>query len=478
MKAREKALKHALLQAQRDLATRDYPVIIVLGGLPGAGKSELVHQLNEWLDPRFVTTSAQWKHSDEEEDRPYYWRFWRHMPPRGRMTIFLGSWYTQLLYDGASGRLEPGHYDQQLKRIRQFERMLRDEGVLLVKVWLQVERATQQRRLTADSLRLRHLPASARAWAEDYAAAQRAAKTVLQGSDGPEARWQTVDADDPHERNLIAGETLLQMMNAHVARGAPGIGETAAARSADGGRAAPSQALTTLPRNLQLGKQEYRALLREQQQRLQKLAWQAHDAGRSLIAVFEGWDAAGKGSAIRRVTAPVDPRLYRVIQSSAPSDEERAHHYLWRYWRSLERRGRIMLFDRSWYGRVLVERVEGFAHLHAWQRAYAEINDFESQLAEHGSIIVKFWLHISPEEQLKRFREREHTPHKQHKITADDWRNRARWSDYEQAVLDMLQLTSTATAPWTVVAANDKRYARVHILQTLCDALETALGTQ
>ena len=175
MKAREKALKHALLQAQRDLATRDYPVIIVLGGLPGAGKSELVHQLNEWLDPRFVTTSAQWKHSDEEEDRPYYWRFWRHMPPRGRMTIFLGSWYTQLLYDGASGRLEPGHYDQQLKRIRQFERMLRDEGVLLVKVWLQVERATQQRRLTADSLRLRHLPASARAWAEDYAAAQRAA---------------------------------------------------------------------------------------------------------------------------------------------------------------------------------------------------------------------------------------------------------------------------------------------------------------
>lgn len=478
MKAREKALKHALLQAQRDLAKRDYPVIIVLGGLPGAGKSELVHQLNEWLDPRFVTTSAQWKHSDEEEDRPYFWRFWRHMPPRGRITIFLGSWYTQLLYDGAAGTLESQQHQRRLAQIRQFEHMLRDDGVLLVKLWLHVDRAAQERRLTVDGRRLRHLPASARAWGEDYAAAQRAATVVLRGSDTVEAGWRKVDSDDPRERKLIAGEILLQMMNAHVATGAPAIHETGPERSTGVGHPAPSQALAALPMNPQLGKREYRALLQGQQQRLQNLAWTAHDAGRSLIAVFEGWDAAGKGSAIRRVTAPVDPRLYRVIQSSAPSDEERAHHYLWRYWRNLERRGRIMLFDRSWYGRVLVERVEGFAPVHAWQRAYAEINDFESQLEEHGGIIVKFWLHISPEEQLKRFQEREHTPHKQHKITADDWRNRGRWSDYEHAVLEMLRLTSTATAPWTVVAANDKRYARVHILQTLCDALEAALGTQ
>ncbi len=478
MKARENALRHALLQAQRDLAKRDYPVIIVLGGLPGAGKSGLVHQLNEWLDPRFVTTSALWKHSDEEEDRPYFWRFWRHMPPRGRITIFLSSWYTQLLYDDAAGTLEPPQRDRRLARIRQFERMLRDDGVLLVKLWLHVDRAAQERRLTVDGMRLRHLPLSARSWGEDYAAAQRTAKVVLRGSDTVEAGWRKVDAEDPRERNLMAGEILLQLMTAHVSADSSGIGESTTGRSTGDARSAPSQTLATPPRNLRLGKREYRALLRAQQQRLQDLAWQAHDAGRSLIAVFEGWDAAGKGSAIRRVTAPVDPRLYRVVQSSAPSDEERAHHYLWRYWRCLERRGRMMLFDRSWYGRVLVERVEGFAHLHAWQRAYAEINDFESQLEEHGGIIVKFWLHISPEEQLKRFREREHTPHKQHKITADDWRNRGRWSDYERAVLDMLKLTSTATAPWTVVAANDKRYARVHILQTLCNAVEAALGTQ
>lgn len=225
-----------------------------------------------------------------------------------------------------------------------------------------------------------------------------------------------------------------------------------------------------------LAKDDYKQRLQAQQARLQDLAWQAHRRRRSLIAVFEGWDAAGKGSAIRRVTAAIDPRLYHLVQFAAPTDEERRHHYLWRFWRRLERDGRATFFDRSWYGRVLVERVEGLASPGAWRRAYGEINQFEQQLLEHGCVVAKFWLHISPEEQLKRFREREESPHKQHKITPEDWRNRERWREYELAVEDMVAHTSTEAAPWTLVAGNDKRFARVQILQTLCERLEAALA--
>ena len=212
------------------------------------------------------------------------------------------------------------------------------------------------------------------------------------------------------------------------------------------------------------------------QGRLARLSRLANRQGRSTVAVFEGWDAAGKGGAIRRLTAPLDARLYRVTPIAAPTDEERAHHYLWRFWRAIPRAGLVSIYDRSWYGRVLVERVEGFAREDEWSRAYLEINDFEEQLARFGIIVVKYWLHISPEEQLRRFREREKTAWKRHKITEEDWRNRKRWSAYETAVGDMVARTSTAHAPWTLVPANDKKVARVEVLRTMVDRLSKALG--
>jgi len=220
---------------------------------------------------------------------------------------------------------------------------------------------------------------------------------------------------------------------------------------------------------------EYKPRLKAAQKRLNRLTWAAWNQRRSLVAVFEGWDAGGKGGAIRRATEAMDARLYRVISVAAPTDEERAHHYLWRFWRQLPRDGYATLYDRSWYGRVLVERVEGLASEAQWSRAYAEINDFEEQLAEHGTAVVKFWLHISPEEQLRRFREREITPWKQHKITDEDWRNREKWADYERAVNDMVAHTSTAHAPWVLVPGDDKYYARVMIVERLCEALESVL---
>jgi polyphosphate kinase 2 (PPK2 family) len=191
--------------------------------------------------------------------------------------------------------------------------------------------------------------------------------------------------------------------------------------------------------------------------------------------VFEGWDAAGKGSAIRRVTEGMDPRLYRVVSSAAPTDEERAHHYLWRFWRHLPRAGRTTIFDRSWYGRVLVERVEGFAREDEWMRSYLEINDFEEQLAQHGVVLSKFWIHIGKNEQLRRFKQREEVSFKRYKITPEDWRNREKWEPYEAAINDMVAHTSTACAPWTLVAGNDKKFARIQILKTFCKNLEAAL---
>jgi polyphosphate kinase 2 (PPK2 family) len=225
-----------------------------------------------------------------------------------------------------------------------------------------------------------------------------------------------------------------------------------------------------------LDRKDYKERLGAAQERLYRLAWEMHRARRHVVGVFEGWDAAGKGGAIRRLTRAMDARLYRTLSVRAPTDEELAHHYLWRFWRHLPMRGYMVLYDRSWYGRVLVERVEGFAARHEWQRAYQEINDFEEQLVAHGTVLVKYWLHVSPEEQLERFRSRETTPWKMYKITDEDWRNREKRPAYEEAVNEMLARTSTEFAPWTLVAADDKRHARVQVIETFCDRLEASLG--
>jgi polyphosphate kinase 2 (PPK2 family) len=258
----------------------------------------------------------------------------------------------------------------------------------------------------------------------------------------------------------------------------PLSGTTGAESPAAAVASAPLRVVTLLSRldmSLSLSKSDYKRQLKEQQARLNLLHRQALKKGTSTIVLFEGPDAAGKGGAIRRITAALDARHYQVIPIAAPTDEERAQHYLWRFWRHLSRAGRITLFDRSWYGRVLVERVEGFATEEEWRRAYAEINEFEQQLTRHGTVLLKCWIHITKEEQFKRFKERETIPHKQWKLTEEDWRNREKWDDYELAANDLVEHTSTNTAPWVIVEGNDKAYARVKVLTTLCDRLEAAL---
>jgi polyphosphate kinase 2 (PPK2 family) len=227
---------------------------------------------------------------------------------------------------------------------------------------------------------------------------------------------------------------------------------------------------------LTMSPEEYTTEVERLQNKLHLLGYQVYVQKRPMIIVFEGWDAAGKGGAIKRLTERIDPRGYVVWPIAAPAGEDRDHHYLYRFWRRLPEQGQIAIFDRSWYGRVMVERVEGFCSTAAWQRAYAEINQFERQLLDFGTIIFKFWMHISQEEQLRRFQEREHTAYKSWKLTDEDWRNRGRWEDYAVAVQDMLIKTSTYRAPWTVVEANDKLYARAKVLKTVVSLLAKELN--
>ena len=472
----QKPLRQQLLQAQFELANQDYPVMIVIAGLDGAGKGALVHRLNEWMDPRGIETNTFWEHSDEEESRPFFWRFWRRLPARGQIGIFLGSWYTKPAQDVIEGRMKDKEFDLYCKQIECFERMLTDEGVLIIKLWLHVSREARRRQLEETAPDKQQNPRVAEHSYDlsgKYEKAMEVSERLILGTDTSNSPWHLMESQDRHYRDITGGQFILNEMQARAQRQIPaaeGEDQTGSAASAF-----QPTVLDSVDLNLSLPKDDYKQKLAKYQARLQDLSWEAYRQKRSVVAVFEGWDAAGKGSAIRRVTSSIDPRLYRLLQFAAPTDEEQAHHYLWRFWRQLQRDGRMTLFDRSWYGRVLVERVENFASRQAWQRAYTEINQFEQQLVEHGDIVLKFWIHISENEQLLRFKAREQEPHKQHKITDDDWRNRDKWHDYEGAVDQMVSRTSTRHAPWTLVSGNNKPYARIQILKTFCKSMERAL---
>ncbi|ROR34261.1 polyphosphate:AMP phosphotransferase [Inmirania thermothiophila] len=469
---REAGLRLELLELQQALRGADFPVLVLFGGVDGAGKGEIVNLLNAWMDPRWIVTEAFGEPSDEERERPPYWRYWRALAPRGRIGLYLSAWTSPPLLARAYGELDVAAYDEALERIAAFERTLAEDGALIVKFWLHLGREAQKRRfrrLEKDPLtRWRVTERDWRHWRmyDDFVAA---AERLIRRTDAPDAPWHVVEGTDLRHAALTVGETLRDAMRRRLET--PPTAPSPPPPAPDPG----PTVLSRIDLGRRLDKARYRRELARWQGRLAELGREAAVAGVSTVVVFEGWDAAGKGGAIRRLTAALDARRYRVVPVAVPTDEERAHHYLWRFWRHLPRAGRMVIFDRSWYGRVLVERVEGLAPPEAWRRAYGEINDFEEQLVEHGTVLVKLWLHISDEEQLRRFRERAETPHKRWKLTDEDWRNRERRADYERAVHEMVQRTSTTAAPWTLVAAEDKRHARVEVLRTVCGALARRL---
>ncbi len=472
---KEPILRTALLEAQQRLRKLPFPVIIIVSGVEGAGKGEVVNELNRWFDTRGVQTHAFWDESDEELERPKFWRFWRKLPPKSTIGIMFGSWYTESIIERVFRNLSRAEFESELDRICEFERLLSNDGALIVKFWFHMTKKTQQKRLKQDRKNGKPSPLL-KVFSKNYARFRSVSELAIRATDTGFSPWHIIESEDRRYRNLAVGETLLSAIRRRLDAPNP----TVPLSQPDDSLVtdipeASATLLDKLDLTPELSRSDYEDRLSAAQNRLRTLAWQAYKAQINTVCVFEGWDAAGKGGAIRRITGAIDARLYRVISIAAPTEEEQAQHYLWRFWRQLPRAGYCTIYDRSWYGRVLVERVEGFSAHHEWSRAYAEINDFEQQLTDTGTVLLKFWLHISPEKQLQRFEERKRTPWKQHKITDEDWRNRDRWDQYKHAVNDMVARTSTSYAPWVLVPANDKWFARVHVVETCCDQLEAAL---
>ena len=472
----EPKLREALLKAQYELLeNKSFPVIVLIGGVDGAGKGETVNILNEWMDPRHIVTHAFGEMSDEERERPRMWRYWRALPPKGRIGILFGAWHSDPIVNRVAGRTDDAQMELAMEEIVRFERMLVDEGALILKFWFHLSRKAQKKRLQAlaadPKTRWRVTDTD---WERFklYDRFRKVSENVLRETSTGYAPWVVVEGTDPNYRYLTVGRTLLSALKKRLAGDKPAVTRPAALpEPALDGR----NVLSSLDYERTLTRKVYNRKLEKYQGELNLLSRHKKFRNKSLIIVMEGVDAAGKGGSIRRVTGALDARHYQVTPIAAPTEEERAQPYLWRFWRHLPRRGRVTIFDRSWYGRVLVERVEKFCSEQDWMRAYHEINDFEEQLVEAGGIVTKFWVTVTKEEQLRRFREREKTPFKSFQITPEDWRNRRKWNDYERAVCDMIERTSNELAPWVVVAANDKLSARIEILKTLCERVEAAL---
>lgn len=473
-KAEEPKLREALLNAQFDLKDKGkFPVIILISGVEGAGKGETVNLLNEWMDPRLIQTRAFFMPTDEERDKPPMWRFWKAMPPRGQIGIMFGSWYTAPVVNRVLGRSRVADLNESIEEINRLERMLCDEGALIIKFWFHLSKAKQEKRLktlSKDPKTSWRVTEADWKTLELYDKFKKWSEHTLRETSTGDAPWIVVEGEDPYYRSLTVGKYIEKAIRQRL-----DVTERRTRKSNVPPIFQPIdhvQILDRLDLSVAVPKKKYEEDLEVWQGKLNALVRDKAFKKRALITVFEGNDAAGKGGSIRRLASALDARMYDIIPVAAPTEEERAQPYLWRFWRHIPAKGRMTIFDRSWYGRVLVERIEGFCSEFDWMRAYGEISDFEQQLVDSDITVAKFWLAISKEEQLRRFKEREQIGYKRFKITDEDWRNREKWDLYANAVNDMVERTSTASAPWTLVESNDKYHARIKVLKTLVKALE------
>lgn len=478
-------LRERLLEAQFEFVERKQKsLILLINGSDGAGKGEVLNRLYEWLDDHSLETLSYGPPTDEERARPLEWRYWRDMPAKGRIGLMLGGWHHRLLHHRARGKISRDAFETGLDEINRSEEMLRAEGVVVLKLWLHVEDSVAQKRLAKlreDGGRLRR--AIVVEW-DDIKGARareklaRSALDLIEKTSTGYAPWAVIAAEDARYRDAAVAELLLAALERANAESAPTPTPTPAPTPEQPGEGPllPRASLVgSLDLSLTADRDGYGAGLEALQDRLSELTTSRKFAHRGLVLVFEGNDAAGKGGAILRVRAGLDPRRFRVHGTAAPTDEELARPYLWRFWRHLPRLGHTAIFDRSWYGRVLVERVEGYCSRDDWMRAYSEINDFERQQARARILVIKFWLAISQEEQLARFSDRAARPAKRYKITEEDWRNRGKWAQYEEAANEMIDRTNARRASWTLVESNDKKYSRLKVLRTIVDRLEEEL---
>jgi len=461
------ALHLRLLAAQRRLTAEQRGAVLVLGGNDRLAASELANQLTEWFDARTVRICAPTE--DAGAGRPFLWPYWQEMPAKGRITLVVGDWLTRTATAAVREEFDGDALRARLKSLRAFEELLAADGTSVVKIWLETPEKSLRKRLREAE------DTDAEGWvvtADDLLLAKKSgqnlARTLRSQGSGKNLPWKIVSgAAETKLRDLHAGLAIADQLNQASRRRAAVIAKKPGSR--------PRGLLESAAAHPTLDKKGYSQQMAKLQPRLGRLTRLAAQKGLATVVVLEGPDAAGKGGAIRRLCGMIDAAHYQVFPTPAPTPEEKARHYLWRFWNKVPAPGHLAVFDRSWFGRVMVERVEGFAPDAAWARAYAEINDFEARLAETGMVVVKLWINLSKEEQLRRFRAREESPHKRHKMTAEDYRNRKKWDDNLRAAEDMIARTDTPHAPWIVISGDDKRHARVAVLKAVCRALSDRL---
>ena len=463
-----KKVRTKLIELQQKLRKCDFPVIILFAGVNGAGKHETIDKLNEWMDPRWLNNHAFGKPSDDERQRPNNWKYWEKLPPKGQIGLYLNGWQNPPLLKYAREKISKKEFIDRMQHIADFEKMLKDDGALIIKFWMHIDEDLQEERyneLKKDPLTSWQVETYEWEKKKYYKELINASEIMFKIHEN--TPWTTIDGADSELCPLVTAKTILKKIKERMKN--PPVSAVPKFHSSSRNFLKAHNDLKTI------SKAEYTEALHSLQGKLYQLHHEAHKQKRAALMLFEGWDAAGKGGAIRRMVRGMDARHYNVIPIGAPTKEEHKYHYLWRFWKHIPKDGEVTIFDRTWYGRVLVERIEGFATEAEWKRAYQEINDFEEEMVNHGIILCKFWMNISQEVQLERFNLRKNTPHKSWKLTEEDWRNREKWGLYEEAVNDMIAYTHNDNAPWNIIEGNDKSYARIKVLKKVCQAFEDAL---
>ena len=473
-------LEARLASLQREAKELEIPIVIIFEGFGASGKGYLINKLIRSMDPRGFSVYTTEKETEEERLHPFLWRFWTKIPEKGRIAIFDTSWYRRVLIERGEKRISDEEAEVAFDDIRDFERQLVDDGTIVIKLFLHISKKEQKKRF--EEL----LSSDETAWKvtkEDqychkhYKRYLKLADEMIESTDREQAPWTIVEA----EQKEFAVIKVLSTVIGEIMEGCKQKEQEEKQKMDKIITKNPyeevvrTSILDQVDLSFMLSEQQYKERLKKVQKRLVKIHSELYKKRIPVVIAFEGWDAAGKGGVIKRLTEPFDPRGYQVNPTAAPNDIEKKHHYLWRFWNTMPKKGHIAIYDRTWYGRVMVERIEGFCTVEEWNRAYAEINEMEAHLAHEGTVLLKFWLQIDQEEQERRFKDRMNNPEKQWKITDEDWRNREKWDQYVEVVDEMIVKTSTTYAPWTIIEANDKRYARIKVLELVADRLEKEL---
>lgn len=472
-------LEIKIAELQREAKTLKIPIIIVLEGWGAAGKGTLINKLIISLDPRGYSVYSTRPPTEEEVFRPFLWRYWKQLPEKGRIAIFDRSWYQRVLTERIDRSIKKQDWQNAYQDIKSLERQLFDDGYVIIKFFIHISKSEQKKRFkklesnTATAWRV-----TKEDWKHNkqYQKYVKAIEDMLAKTDTDYAPWTIVEAHDRRFATVKVFQKTIQAIQEKIdfLTNAKKLAKLPK-KHLDYLEGLSSSILEKVDLAQNISRSRYVKQLKNCQNKIRELEHEVYLRRLPVVIVFAGWDAAGKGGNIKRLVSGMDPRGYEVIPISAPNDTELAHHYLWRFWIKIPKAGHIAIFDRSWYGRVLVERIEGFCTEEEWKRAYREINEFEEQLVNFGTIVIKFWLHIDKNEQLRRFNERKENPHKNWKITEEDWRNREKWDDYQKAVDEMLYRTSTVYAPWTIVESNCKWFARIKTMKTVIAEIEKRL---